>query len=394
MSQFRTTQLFLLITGCSILLTGCWSSLPIEDRYLEAGIAFDSVPPADRGASVEQVGYPQKQRIRRTVQYILPEAGAKSSSSQEKKFENEEVIGDSIMEMTRETFLTNRSPAGFHLKTIVISSRLLQDIPMHDLLDFYLADNDIRLSLQVYISTGTASDILEEHLAGEIPAFLLKELSNNRKRISRLVKPVTLANMIGPLTSESSFLLPNAIVENGVLKIKGAGVVKGKTQKYAGYLNESQVEGLQWMKGEISGGIYKVQEPELQQQFVYEIKSVKKKVKVRVKGDDISFHVEMNSKGRLSEVFSPKIKKMDNHTLERYSVIVEEEVTELVKKSMKKLKEMHVEVADLGKALRIQHPAVWERVKENWEEEFVTIPVTFSTKVHLDDFGASTMTAD
>ncbi|MCW3790266.1 Ger(x)C family spore germination protein [Paenibacillus sp. LS1] len=389
----RNVALFILVAVASMLMTGCWSSSPIEKRYLEAGIAYDKVQPEERIAS-ERVDYPQKQKIRRTVQYILPEAGAKSNNSPGKKFYNKEEIGDSIMEMTRETYLTNRSPAGFHLKTIVISSKLLQEIPMHELLDFYLADNDIRLSLQVYTTTGTASDVLKENASGEIPAFLLKELSANRKRISRLIKPVTLANLIGPLKSESSYLLPNVSVEQSALKIKGAGVMKGNTQKYGGYLNESYVEGLQWIKGDISGGIYKIKEPELQQQFVYEIKSVKSKIKATVHGDDISFHVDMKSEGRLSEVFASDVKKMNNRTLEQHSEIVEGEIKTLVENTMDKLKKMHVEVADLGKALRIQHPAVWEKVKGNWDDTFTTIPVTFSVKLHIDDYGASTMSMD
>lgn len=392
MMNIRKMTTFLLVPLTSIFLAGCWSSLPIEDRYLEAGIAFDKVQPQDQGTSVEQVGYPQMPIIRRTVQYILPQAGATSNNSQGAKFENKTVIGDSIMEMTRETYLTNRSPAGFHLKTIIISSQLLQEVPLHDLLDFYLSDNDIRLSLQVYMTTGSASEILKGQVSGEVPAFLLKDLSSNRKRISRLVKPVTLANLIGPLKSESSFLLPNVILDKGTLKIKGAAVVKGKTEKYAGYLDESQVEGLQWIKGEVSGGIYKVKEPELQQQFAYEIKSVKSKIKAKVQGDQISFHVDMRSQGRLSEVYASNIKKMNNVTLEQHAAIVEKEITALVEDTVAKLKKMHVEVADLGKALRIQYPDVWDKVKKDWDDVFAKVPVTFSTKISIEDYGASTMT--
>lgn len=100
---------------------------------MEAGIALDAEPQKTETSVRETQQQHPKYQIRRTVQFVLPEEASSSGSpSQGNKFYNEEELGDSIMEMTRESYLSNQSPAGFHLKTIVISSELLQKFPFRN----------------------------------------------------------------------------------------------------------------------------------------------------------------------------------------------------------------------------------------------------------------------
>lgn len=384
------------LTGC-ILLAGCWSSSPIEERNLEAGIALDWISPDENGASsaVGKESNDSKQYIRRTVQFVLPEKGDNSgAASPGKTFYNEQETGNSNMEMTRESYLSNQSPAGFHLKTIVIGSKLLEQVPMNELLDFYLADNDIRLSLLLFTSTGMASDAFKETHSGQTPAFMLKDLFNNRSRSARMVKPVSLAKVIGPLKSGSSFILPNVIVTKQGVKLSGAGIIRGKTREYGGHLSEIDVEGLQWITGDLAGGIVRVAEPGSQRNFTYEIKSAKSEIKANVRGDELSFHVTLTSTGRISESFVRKENKGNNALLAKQADIVEERVIALAQQAVAKMKSLRAEAAGFGKTVRIQHPALWEQLKDDWDREFVAIPVTFSAKVHIEDYGASIMTVD
>lgn len=395
MSNWRKGFVAVGLGCCCILASGCWSSYSIEDRYLEAGIAFDAITPKEAEQSREEKKeyYPKKGVIRRTVQFILPNAGAKSSSeAQSKKFYNHEETGDSVMEMTRESFMSNPSPAGFHLKSLIISSKLLRELPLHELIDFYLADNDIRLSLELFTTTGTASDIFEETIPGEIPAYLVKEIAGNRKRSSRKVDSVSLAKVIGPLKSGTSFVLPNVLAHKSGIKVAGAGVIQGKTQKYAGYLNESEVEGLQWIKGEIAGATVKQGGVSLKQLFVYEIKSAKSDIKVTLEEGQPVFSVKVVTTGRYAESFIPRTDKMNKAEHEEKSGLVEKKIKELMEATIVKLQKMGTDVAGFRDALRIQHPHQWDRLKPDWDETFQHVKVTYSVKASIEDSGASTMT--
>ncbi|WP_149095670.1 Ger(x)C family spore germination protein [Paenibacillus terrae] len=383
---------------CSTL-SGCWSSSPVEDLNLEAGIAMDVAEQSSQEEQINRKGgdYPKKELIKGTFQFVVPEEskGSGNFPSQTKKFFNITETGDSVFEMLREISLrTNRPPIGFHLKTVIISSSLLRKVPLYELLDFFLGDNDIRPSVLLLISTGKAGDALEEKIPGQTPAFILKDIFLKRKRNSRMLKPVSLAKVIGPMKAKSSFLLPNVITAESEIKLAGAGIIKGKTQKYGGFLNESEVEGLMWIKGELEGGLLKSIDPKTGKNIAYEIKSVKSSIKAIVQGDEISFRVRMTSEGRISENFNPNENLSSNQLLGREESIFQEKVNSLAEQTVAKMHKLRADVGGFGEALRIQHPKVWRKVKKDWDTTFSTIPVRFSTDIHIEDYGASNTTAD
>ncbi|TQR97584.1 Ger(x)C family spore germination protein [Paenibacillus ottowii] len=383
---------------CSTL-SGCWSSSPVEDLNLETGIAMDVAEPSPQEEQIKQKGgdYPRKEVITGTFQFIIPEesGGSDRSSSQKKKFFNITETGDSVFEIIREIALrTNRPPIGYHLKTVIISSSLLRKIPIYELLNFFLSDNDIRPSVQLLISTDKAGDALQESIPGQIPAYVLKDVFVSRKRNSRLAKPMALAKVIGPMRAKSSFILPNVITGEKGIKLAGAGVIKGKTQTYGGFLNESEVEGLMWMRGELSGGTLKAIDPKTRKNIVYEIKKAKSSIKATVQGGDISFRVRMTSEGRLSESFSLNEDLGSNRLLGKQESILQEKVNSLAEQTVAKMHALRADVGGFGEALRIQHPQVWRRVKADWDNTFSTIPVQVSTDIHIEDYGASKIRAE
>jgi spore germination protein len=196
------------------------------------------------------------------------------------------------------------------------------------------------------------------------------------------------------MKARSSFLLPNVITTESEIKLAGAGIIKGKTQKYGGFLNESEVEGLMWIKGELEGGLLKTIDPKTGKNIAYEIKSVNSSIKAIVQGDDISFRVRMTSEGRISENFNPNEDLGSNRLLGREESIFQEKVNSLTEQTVAKMHKLKADVGGFGEALRIQHPKVWHKVKKDWDTTFSTIPVRFSTDIHIEDYGASNTTAD
>lgn len=81
----------------------------------------------------------------------------------------------------------------------------------------------------ILISKGLAKEVLNQ-TKGEIPAFRLSGIADNRKRTTRILPPVSLAKLEGKMRSGSSFLLQNVISIKGETKFAGAAVIKGKTK--------------------------------------------------------------------------------------------------------------------------------------------------------------------
>lgn len=51
--------------------------------------------------------------------------------------------------------------------------------------------------------------------------------------------------------------------------------------------------------------------------------------------------------------------------------------------------EYHVDVAGFRDRLRIQHPRVWKKVKEDWDDTFSKSEITYDVDLNITDYGSS-----
>lgn len=75
--------------------------------------------------------------------------------------------------------------------------------------------------------------------------------------------------------------------------------------------------------------------------------------------------------------------------------ILQKHVIDMLQTTVKKMQEeLHVEVAEFGTHLHIQHPEVWRKVKNDWDERFSQISVTYEVKLKIEGFGTSDTTTE
>ncbi|MDR4929648.1 Ger(x)C family spore germination protein [Peribacillus simplex] len=377
-------------------LTGCWSSHEIEEQSLGIGLAFDNAKQSsiEKKLNEQGDGYSKKDLITATYQFITPQVASsttKQSGPQQKSYVNVSETGDSVLQMTRELSLRSEHPLdAHHMKVIVISEKLAKSYGLEQLLDFNLRDNDFRPSCLVLISKGRASNTLETKTAREIPAFRLVGIVENAYRTARILPPMSLIKVESKIKSESSFLLQNVLSVNGEVKFAGAAVIDGKTHKMSGTWNEEELEGVTWITGKGKGGVVKSLGKETGQLIVYEIESMKSTIIPRVKGDNISFDVNIESVGRLSENWVVSGDSFKNEFLKKAEKSSEKEVKRLVGNVLEKMqKEYQVDVAGFGNRLRIEHPKVWKKVKKDWDQTFSETPINYHVKLTIKDYGTS-----
>lgn len=380
----------------SLLLAGCWSSKDIDKQGIGVGLALD----VGRETTVEKElnkkggGYPKKDKITFTYQFVNPQATGKSNGTggaQQKAYLNVSETGDSILQIARELSLKQDTPPySAHLKVIVISTDLLRTYRMEQFLDLIMRDNEIRPSCLAFVSKGVASGTLETQKQGELPAMRLMGITENQDRTAKILPPVSLAKLAGKMNSGSSFLLQNVISSNKEVKFSGAAVIKGKTKKLGGFLDESDLEGITWITGKGKGGVVKGFDKQTGQLIIYEVKTMNSKITPHVNGNKISFDVQIESEGRLSEKWVVSGNPQENKFLKTVEKIAENEVKQLVTSVTTKMqKELQADVAGFGNRLRIEHPRVWEKVKKDWDQTFRSVPITYNVKITVTDYGAS-----
>jgi len=59
-----------------------------------------------------------------------------------------------------------------------------------------------------------------------------------------------------------------------------------------------------------------------------------------------------------------------------------------VKRTLKKIqKEYQVDVAGFGNRLKIEYPKVWKKVEKDWDKTFSKVPIKYSVKLTIEDYG-------
>lgn len=385
----------ILIIGLLLTQTGCWSSFEIEDLSLISGLALDEGEPTEQEQKLNEQGasYPRINLITATVQIVPVNSfggKTKSDKGQSARYVNASETGDSLMEIMRHfTVRRERMVIGNHLKVIIVSSKLAQKQSIDQLMDLALRDNDIRPSCTVFLSEGKAMDALTMKRPGEVPAFHVSGMLRNHVRTSKVMKGVNLTRLDALMNSQQSFVLQNIASTKDELEFAGAGIIKGETGKWIGSIDPPDVESIAWIKDEVKGGTIKTYTEE-KVPITYEIKSVKSKVRAKMQGDDISFHVSIQSEGRFIENWDTKNDPSKVQFMVEAEKLFEKRLSQMIDSLMWKMQSKYkVEVAGFGERLSIQQPHVWEKVKDHWDEVFSRVPVTFDIKLKITDYGSS-----
>ncbi|ANX11690.1 hypothetical protein ABE41_006690 [Fictibacillus arsenicus] len=375
MNKSGKKHVWLGIILCSnlILLTSCWSYTPIEDVNFVAGSALD----AEKDGNLSS-----------TLQYIVPHeqgGGQSSSSSGHKQYINVKESGDSLEPIGWETTLKREGTIfGAHEKIVVIGEKLARKVDMEQLVDLYYRDIDIRGSTLVFIAKGNASKTLESNEPDIVPSYRIYEIANHQLS-TRMLKPISLIHMLSYMESDSSFVVQMLSTEKGEVKFDGAAVIKGKTNKLIGTLNKKEIEGLNLITGDSKSGSIRSHG---KKPVFFQIQNIKSKITPHVKGDNLSFHINVSIDGRISEDWKKPFNLFEDSNVKKIEKEIEKEAETLIKQTLNKMQDdLGVDIAWFGNQLRIHHPRVWKRVKKDWDQRFKTTPVTSDISIHITDYG-------
>ncbi len=394
--RFWLILVFLLVI-ISIVTMGCWDRREIEDLGIVMGIAIDS-PKSTRGEEQERkesadYGDRKEHRLTMTYQFVIPKnigGQAGTPSTGKNPYSNTSSEGDTIFQISRQfSALKARTPFYRHLKVIIISDKVASSVNMNKLLDGFIRDPEIGRDVEMMIAKGSARKVLEmEPEKEDIPASSLVEMGKNFSSSSRMAPPLTLGNMSKKMASGASFIMQRIVTCKKGIKLAGAAVIKGKTNTLLGWLGEEETDGINWLSGELKGGIVEAVDDKTKETIVYEINNVKSKIKPKVNGEEISFTVDIESEGRLAEDWTVQVDAFEEAFIQRVVQEVEEEVRSVTQQALEKTqKEFKVDVVGFGKQLSIHYPDVWEKVKDNWDEEFSKASVEIKPKINIRRFG-------
>ncbi|MGA8942198.1 MAG: Ger(x)C family spore germination protein [Thermoactinomyces sp.] len=374
----RKIGIICLVLGLA-LLTGCWDSKDIEEVSINVGVALDR---ADGEIKLE--GEPPVMML--TFQNVAPKAAVGGEA--QVGFRNITTTGNTQSKIVTEVALVNQGPlVGQHLKVIIISADLARYMNFNNLMNPLMRSPLIRLSSYVMITPDQAKGILEAEPGTEIPALKIRRIADNNRDSLRLLSPVTIGKIGNKLTGDRSFLLPCITKIDKELVFKGAAVISGKTKKLVGFINTEEITGIKWLKGEPGGGLFNIYNRRNKRIFAVNINEIKTRIIPHVKGDQISFDVIVTATGSLTEDWIEGADASNDEFLEELEKEAEKKMAYQIRAVLYKLqKEFQADAADFGEVLRIKYPRDFQKVKENWEETFSTVPIHVKTDLNIKNY--------
>ena len=371
----RTIRIGLILILASILTSGCWDRVEIDERGFVIGVAIDAVE-SDAEAKEESEEQPAKLKYRVTYQMAvtaaLKQAGGSGGGAVEKAFYNIEAEEATMSTVSAKiSSKTSRSPFFEHLKVIIISDKIAkQKGALVDILDFYIRDSEMRRAVKVMIAKGEASKVLGVTPPNEkLPSMFINSVAENNRKSIVTLKETRIGDVQEYLLSNESFLLQQiSTPSKEEVTIMGAGLVDGSTNRLIGFLNAEETAGTNLITGELKGGIVRTI---IDQQWVgFEIERAKKKLRVDFSDPNhMKFKLTFIAEGGIVEEF----KQMDLITLDgslpNIEKAVETEMERLSSMAIKKAqKNYEKDVFGFRSYLYRKHYPIWKVTHKDWEQ--------------------------
>jgi spore germination protein len=377
MMSKRIVRKFSLCMVLILCLSGCWDSADIEDMSFAIGFGID---PSDD----EQVPIQLTTQIASTKK----QGGQVAAAQQGKLFQNITRKGNSMHGIQRSLALQLPYPIFTdHLETIVINEDTASDYDLFILLDQMLRDNVTRASPAVLLTKQTASDVLAVNIEGEITSSYINNFFENESSTMKILPQKRLGEITANLISGTSVILPNITNDKTTVRLDGAGVIRAKDNKLAGFLTDNEVEGINWLTGAGKGGLLNFKD-EKGNTIIFEIQHYNTKPQPHYKNGKLSFDVQITAQGWISEDWSLTSNNLSEDYIDKLEKLAGDQVVNIIEGTMDKLQQDYkTDVVQFYNSFRIAYPRDYQKMQKNWDNYFAKADVEYNTEIKIVNTG-------
>ncbi|MDR4887847.1 Ger(x)C family spore germination protein [Fredinandcohnia sp. QZ13] len=381
----KAITLILLLCMNSIFLTGCWDRTEVNDLalILAAGV--------DKG---------ENNNIELSAQIYIPQgsqggqqSGMSSGSSSNQSFVRSaegETIADAMArlqeELTRQVFWGQNE--------VLIIGEQLAKAGISNEIDFWLRHSEPRIRADVFVSKGRAKTVL-----GAIP-----ELERDAaKQLRKIVKThvgvkVTVKDLSQMLSGESAPAvlpwveeLPPSLMDS---KKKEIPIINGvaifKEGKMVGRLDDKVTRGILWPRNEIKSGVITIAFDDENGHISLHLLRSHTELTPSIKDGKWSMHINTNVDLEVIQnttkvnLFNPKVIKKAEQK-------VKDEIEQRERLAFSEVqKKLNADIFGFADEFQRKYPQIWKKEKDEWNEIFPEVAVSFETKVKIERTGLAT----
>lgn len=363
-----------------LLLTGCWDRAELPEKGFVMGLAIDQT---DDG------------KYLLTTQIFKP-AQAVGSKGNEMSFINIKATDTSIAKAIRDIpGHLGRKMQWSHMRIIIIGDQLAKTKGIADVLDFFYRDHEPRIIAPVMITQGRAADymklkpLIENTISQQLFEGQRSSASSNGKTVE-----MNLLQLGKQIKSEvGNALIPYVFISNidsmTEMNIEGAALIR--KGKMIGHLDGDKMEGLQMLMNKYKSGMLKIpcgKGAAKKQVETVEVLSMHSVIKPDFQKKPPVVHYKIQVQTVMSELAcTGKIETTDQE--KAFIDKVEQTIKQKLKSTTDYLKKIKFDGMGLGNEVYRKKPALWKKLKPDWEDIFARTSFEYEVEVNLMSSGTN-----
>lgn len=382
----------LLVTLSTLFLTGCWSSHEINTLAISVCLGIDKTEDG----------------------YLITEQVINTKAIASKRAINETPVilytakGKGILESIRRISIEcPRTIYVAHTRMIVLGESIAREQGIKEIIDFLARDPEYRTDFFFVIAKGTtAYQVLNtltplESIPG-IATYNSLKISEKTWAPTKSIRIIELTNSIlaegknpvmtgiefssGANTSDSTDMLT---ATDQIKKLQYTSLGAFKKDKLIGWLNEEESKGYNYIMGNVKNSVGSAFYGDAVK-ITGEAADAKSTIKASIENNKPSIAVEINVTQNIRTVEGDlDVSKPENKAI--LNEIAEKKIKSMCEMTVQKVQnELKSDIFGFGEVIHRKYPRFWEEIKNDWDDEFPTLPVNITVKVKTNQLGQIT----
>mgnify|MGYP000848859779 CR=1 FL=1 len=370
MNIYKKLLIYLLLS--MVVLAGCWDMVEIDRRLFVGIVGIDT--------SNEKEKYTFHFSIPIARQIISGEGrgGGKTVATVS-------TVGSSIVDGARNLALRlNRDLFFEHMRVVVIGEDAARG-GLKNIINPLIRQTEFNRRSRIAICEGKAKKVMEinpwtEKLKSEYMESIYASVGLSGKFIE-----LDLGDFLRGLHSQKGNTLVSKITPDKTeVNIGGAAVIKDF--RLVGWLDEEEIQGVNFFLGKIKGGDIVVEDPRGNGTVTFIILREKSKLSFKAGESIPEFSLNVYLAGNIASTTHGIVLKPED--TEKIQDIVSKEVTTQILKGVKKLRETYrVDLLKLGDYLYKHEPKLWDKYEKNWEDVFPDVKIDINVHTTVKNIG-------
>ncbi|RUT48285.1 Ger(x)C family spore germination protein [Paenibacillus anaericanus] len=374
----RSISCCLLLTQL-LLLTGCWSSMEINDRAFVTIMLVDTVE--DSQDTQLTLGF-------QLPNQMIPGQSGGGSASSGDPYTYITKNGETISDAFRKVQSDLSRKIAFGQAHIIVIGKKFAEKGMDPVLEFVKRQPAFHINSNLFATESKVLEIINTPgLFERFASTILTSYIDEEVAVDTTVRDFLVARyrMGDALLPEIIFTNEPGLINEKGKKWMGTGgaVIFRDGAMVSPKMNNDEMRASLWILSQIKTSVVSIESPTDGKKVSFYLEKMKTKIRPRIEADSAAFTISSKAEAYvLSSESSIDLEKEDSMLLLQKEL--DAKIKKRIESAISKTRQAKADVFRLGEILDWRYPAMWKKLQPHWREQYAgELPINVVVKVEL-----------